>query len=111
MILLISSYEPQPTSPTQISLEPGLKVKRKGLRSPYAMIRRSFGSAAPANGLSGMAEPVVGSTRMIDPSSVAGSPLVRRSWARRAPPSAVGGDKTAPEPPGGSPHGLSGLPS
>ena len=34
---------------------------------------------------------MAGSTRMIAPSRVTGSPGVRRSWLRSAPPSAVGG--------------------
>ena len=40
-----------------------------------------------------------GFTRRIAPSSVAGSELVRRSWLRNAPPSALGGDSAAPIPP------------
>ena len=59
----------------------------------------------------GQAAPVTGLTRMIAPSRETGSPLVRRSWLRSAPPSAVGGLRTEPTVPGGSPHGLSGLPS
>ncbi len=38
---------------------------------------------------------------MIDPSSVAGSPDVRRSWLRSAPPSAVGGVSTVRRHPAG----------
>ena len=33
-----------PTSPIQISFVPGRNAKRNGLRRPYAMIRRAFGS-------------------------------------------------------------------
>ena len=75
------------------------------------MIRRAFGSALNAFGLSGRPAPVAGSTRRIAPSRLTGSPVVRMSWLRSAPPSAVGGVSVAPTPPGGSPHGLSGLPS
>ena len=64
-----------------------------------------------ASGLFGMPSPVSGLTRRIAPSSVVGSDVVRRSWLRSAPPSALGGVRVAPTPPGGSPHGLSGLPS
>ncbi len=49
---------------------------------------------------------MAGSTRRMAPSRLAGSPVVRTSWLRRAPPSAVGGDIDPPTPPGGSPHGL-----
>src|SRR5215218_7399366 len=75
------------------------------------MIRLAFALALPARGLSVGAAPVAGSTRMMLPSSETGSPPVRRSWLRSAPPSAVGGASVAPTPPGGSPQGLSGLPS
>ncbi len=75
------------------------------------MMRRAFGSALNASGLSGSPSPVAGSTRSSAPSSDVGSPVVRRSWLRSAPPSAVGGVRVEPGPPGGSPHGLSGLPS
>jgi hypothetical protein len=108
---LTSSHVFQPTSPTQTSLVPGRMVKRNGFRSPCAMIRRAFGSELPASGLVGTPAPVVGSTPSTAPSRETGSPLVRRSWLRSAPPSAVGGVSAAPTPPGGSPHGLTGLPS
>src|SRR5512133_60423 len=111
VIRLISSQVFQPTSPLQSSFVPGRNVKRNGLRSPYAMTRRAFASGLRLFGLSGGAAPVVGSTRRIAPSSPAGSPVVRRSWLRSAPPSADGGVSTPPAPAGGSPHGLSGLPS
>ena len=97
---LISSQSFQPTSPAQTSLVPGRVVIRNGLRRPVAIVRRTFGSLLPANGLPGSDAPVAGSTRRIDPSSPAGSPLVRRSWLRNAPPWSDG-----------SPHGLTGLPS
>ncbi len=106
MIRLISSQVAWPTSPVQISFVPGRNAKRKGLRNPYAITRRAFGSLLPNRGLSGSAAPVMGSTRMIVPSSVVGSEGVRRSWTRSAPPSAVGGVIEPPTPPGGSPHGL-----
>ena len=61
------------------------------------MIRRTLGSALPARGLSGSPAPVTGSTRSTAPLSAAGSPDVRRSWLRSAPPSAVGGVRIAPE--------------
>jgi hypothetical protein len=54
---------------------------------------------------------VAGSTRMMVPSSDTGSPLVRKSWLRSAPPSALGGASAVPAAVGGSPHGLVGLPS
>ncbi len=91
-----------------MSLVPGRTVKRYGLRRPWATTRRVFGSALAAFGLSGIAAPVSGFTRMIEPSRVCGSEVVRASWLRRAPPSAVGGLMA---PPGGSPQGLTGLPS
>src|ERR671912_1880036 len=75
------------------------------------MIRLAFWLGLAACGLVGSAAPVAGSTRMTAPSRVTGSPAVRRSWLRRAPPSAVGGVRVAPTPPGGSPQGLSGAPS
>src|SRR5262245_32217412 len=84
---------------------------RNGFRVPYATIRRALGSLLDASGLSGSPAPVAGLTRRIAPSRETGSPPVRRSWLRRAPPSAVGGLRTAPTPPGGSPHGFSGFPS
>src|SRR5262245_5380130 len=85
-------------------------VKRNGLRRPEATIRRALVSG-PMTGLSGIGAPVAGSIRRIAPSRPVGSALLRRSWLRRAPPSAVGGVRAAPTPPGGSPHGFSGLPS
>ena len=108
---LISSQRPRPTSPTQSSDVPGRKAILKGLRRPWAMIRRAFRSGLEKSGFVDSAAPLSGLTRMIEPSRLTGSPLVRRSCARRLPPSAVGGVRTAPTPPGGSPHGLSGLPS
>ena len=90
---------------------PGLTVMRNGLRRPVATIRRVFGSGLAAFGLSGMAAPVSGLTRRIVPSRPVGSPVVRTSWLRSAPPSAVGGVMEPPRPPGGSPHGFTGLPS
>ena len=82
----ISSHEFQPTSPIHSSLVPGRVVMRNGLRNPIATIRRTLGSVLDAFGLSGIAAPVAGSTRMTAPSSVVGSPGVRRSCARSAPP-------------------------
>ena len=91
---------------------PGRIVIRNGLRTPWAMIRRAFAIELAASGLFGMPAPVSGLTRRIAPSSVVGSDGgVRRSWLASAPPSALGGVRVAPTPPGGSPHGLSGLPS
>src|SRR5215210_8135576 len=75
------------------------------------MMRRALGSELPARGLSGIALPVAGSTRRMEPLKPTGSPPVRKSWLRSAPPSAVGGARVAPTPPGGSPQGLSGEPS
>ena len=106
---LISSQSFQPTSPAHSSLVPGLNVKRKGLRSPWAMIRRALASLLDASGLSASAAPVAGLTRMMLPSRLVGSPLVRRSWLRRAPPSAVGGVRVVPTPLGGSPQGFFGV--
>ena len=108
---LISSQSLHPTSPTQTSLVPGRIVNRNGLRRPWATIRRAFASELNANGLSGSPAPVLGSIRMTVPSSVVGSPGVRTSWLRSAPPSAVGGERAAPTPPGGSPQGFRGFPS
>src|SRR4051794_41031552 len=48
------------------------------------MIRRAFESGLPASGLVGKAAPLSGSTRMIVPLRPTGSPLVRKSWLRRA---------------------------
>ena len=66
--------------------------ERKGLRRPWATMRRALGSDDVASGFVGRPAPVAGSTRMTEPSSRTGSPLVRRSWLRSAPPSAVGGE-------------------
>src|SRR5215204_1902067 len=106
---LISSQSFQPTSPAHSSLVPGLKVKRKGLRRPWAMIRRALASLLAAIGLSARAAPVAGLTRMMLPSRLAGSPPVRTSWLRRAPPSAVGGVRVVPAALGGSPQGFLGV--
>src|SRR5919204_3617584 len=106
---LISSHVPEPTSPIQGSLVPGRNVNRKGFRKPYATIRRAFASLLPASGLPAAPAPVLGSSRRSAPSSVVGSPVVRRSWLRRAPPSAVGGVSLPPTPAGGSPHGFFGV--
>ena len=72
-------------------------------------MRRALRSGLPMRGLSGSALPVAGSTRRIEPSKPTGSPLVRRSWVRSAPPSAVGGVRVVPAPPGGSPQGFLGV--
>ena len=50
---LISSQSFQPTSPIQISLVPGRKVKRKGLRRPIATMKSSSATAPPKRGLLG----------------------------------------------------------
>src|SRR2546426_7521221 len=105
-ILSISSHWFHPTSPTQSSLVPGRAVIRKAFRSPYAMIRRAFASVLAAKGLPGIPAPVAGFSRRIAPSRPVGSPVVRMSWTRRAPPSAAGG---AMSPPGGSLHGFFGV--
>ena len=83
----ISSQSVHPTSPTHSSLVPGRNAKRNGLRSPEAMTRRALGSLFEARGLPDAAAPVVGSMRMIVPSSPVGSAVVRKSCERRAPPS------------------------
>ena len=70
------------------------------------MIRRALRSGLEKSGFVGSAAPLSGLTRMTDAVEDTGSPLVRRSCARRLPPSAVGGVRTAPTPPGGSPHGF-----
>ncbi len=76
------------------------------------MIRRAFASRlADERVVRQRPAPVAGSTRRTVPSRVTGSPSVRRSWLRSAPPSAVGGVSVAPGAPGGSPQGFSGLPS
>ena len=102
---LISSQSFQPTSPTHSSLVPGRKVNRKGLRSPWAMTRRALASALAANGFPAAPAPVAGSTRITEPSRETGSPLVRRSWLRRAPPSAVGDVRAVPAGPAGRRRG------
>src|ERR1044071_8280583 len=105
---LISSQVAHPTSPIQSSLVPGRKVKRKGLRIPYPMIRRALGLLLLNKGFVDKALPVAGSRRRRAPLRTTGSPAGRRTlWLRSAPPSAVGGDSTPPTPAGGSPHGLS----
>ena len=88
---LISSQLVQPTSPSQTSLVPGRMVNRNGLRSPCATIRRAFGSGLPESGFPAAAAPVSGFSRRIAPSRPVESTVVRRSWLRREPPSAVGG--------------------
>jgi hypothetical protein len=73
------------------------------------MIRRALTSALAANGLPATPAPVFGSIRMIEPLRPAGSPVVRMSWERSAPPSAVGGVRAVPVPVGGSPQGFAGV--
>ena len=73
-------------------------------------MRRSFALALPASGLPGAPAPVAGSMRITLPSRPSGSPPVRRSWTRNRPPSDVGGVSSDPTVPGGSPHGLAGVP-
>ena len=63
MMRSISSHVFQPTSPSQTSFVPGRIVKRNGLRSPCAMIRRAFRSELPISGLPGAAAPVATSDR------------------------------------------------
>ena len=75
------------------------------------MIRRAFGIGAGGERIVGQA----GAGRRIDANERAvkasrGRRVVRRSWLRSAPPSAVGGFRAA-DAPGGSPHGFSGEPS
>ena len=94
-IRLTSSQVSHPTSPSQTSFVPGLNVNRNGFRRPWAMIRRALTSEDPMSGLPAIAAPVFGSSRRIDPSRDVGSLVVRRSWARSAPPSAVGTDLRA----------------
>ena len=74
-------------------------------------MRRALASAAEPIGLPGAAAPVIGSMRISEPLRPTGSPGVRRSWARSRPPCAVGTVWAVPAPPGGSPHGFTGLPS
>ena len=107
---LISSSVPQPTSENHSSSVPGRGVIRHGLRMPYATIRRAFASGEVSNGLPGQPAPVSGSIRMIVPSSPVGSPVVRTSWERSAPPSEPGRVSAVPAAPGGSPHGFGGTP-
>ena len=105
---LISSNEPQPTSPDQISRVPGRNVKRNGLRNPYAMIRRRRSSASAMAGLPAAALPVSGSSRRIEPFSETGCPAGRRKPCERsAPPCELGAVSPVQAGPGGSPHGLS----
>ena len=70
------------------------------------MILRTSGSGLVAWGLLGQAAPVSGSMRMTAPFTAVGSAVVRRSWARRAPPSADGGVRLVPAGEGGSPQAL-----
>jgi hypothetical protein len=51
------------------------------------MIRLAFASGLAEKGLPAAPSPVSGLTRMIDPSRLTGSVVVRRSWLRSAPPS------------------------
>ena len=73
-------------------------------------MRRSFALVLPDSGLPGAPAPVAGSIRIRLPFRPVGSPGVRRSCERRRPPSEVGGESSEPTPPGGSPHGLAGVP-
>ena len=82
---------------------------RNGLRNPYAMIRRAFASLSAWFAFVGQPAPVAGSIRKTVPSRPVGSLRVRMSWARSEPPSADGGVGATPTPPGGSPHGLTGV--
>ena len=109
--LSISSQLFWPTSPAQISLVPGRIVNRNGLRKPKATIRLWLASVLAENGLPGRPAPVSGSIRTIEPSRPVGSEVVRASWLRSDPPSEVGGESAVPEPPGGSPQGLTGVPA
>ena len=99
-IRLISSQLLQPTSPSQTSLVPGRMVMRNGLRIPVAMIRPALlvNAGVPLGRLAS----VLAAMRMTVPSRVTGSPEVRRSWERKAPPSS----SPMPAPPMGSPQGL-----
>ena len=74
-------------------------------------MRRSLALVLEKSGLPGTPAPVAGSMRISAPFSPSGSELVRMSCERSRPPSAVGGDIAPPTPPGGSPQGLTGLPS
>ena len=79
-----------------------------------APIRFVLGSVLDASGLPADAAPVAGSMRTSAPLRPVGSPVVRTSWARSAPPSALGTSTTGVVPGGdvtvtGSPHGLTGV--
>ncbi len=100
----ISSQVPLPTSPTKISPVPGRNASRNGFRSPWATMRLAFGSELVASGLPVDASPVAGSTRMIAPSRPTGSAVVRRSWERSMPPSAVGASTVGGSPCRGRPR-------
>ena len=73
---------------------------RNGLRIPVAMIRLALlvSAGVPLGRLAS----VLAAIRMTVPSMVTGSPAVRRSWERRAPP----WSSLTPAPPMGSPQGL-----
>src|SRR5204863_7332074 len=87
------------------------QVGRYGLRGPYATMRRAFGSLLACSGLSGSPAAVLGSIRISVPDRPVGSPVVRTSWLRSAPPSASGGFIAEPTTPGESAHGLLGVPT
>ena len=70
-------------------------------------MRRSFGSALRSAGCPGRRRRWPGRSDQL-PLSPVGSPAVRRSCARSRPPSAVGGVRAAPTPPGGSRRGSPG---
>ncbi len=74
-------------------------------------MRLAFSSVEAASGLSDRPAPVAGSMRMTLPLSRVGPSVRRVLCERKAPPSAVGGVCAAPTATGGSPNGLSGLPS
>ena len=70
------------------------------------MIRLALASAIPMLAFVGQAAPVSGFTRRIAPFNPVGSPVVRMSWERSEPPSAVGGVGFVPP---GSWQGFSGV--
>ena len=103
-----------PTLPRYSSEVPGRNASRYGLRKPVPTTRCVFASGLDASGLPGDAAPVAGSTRTSAPLRPVGSPVVRTSWARSAPPSALATSTTGVAPGGdvtvtGSPHGFTGV--
>ena len=87
----ISSQVFQPTSPTQISLVPGPEREPERVAQAVRDDPARVGVGAADERVAGSAGAGVRVDAQDRAVEAGGSPLVRRSWLRSAPPSAVGG--------------------